>query len=509
MSDMKTGSSVRVLRVAGAVESAGDEGSQANTRIGGEALRAMESEIDAGVSQRHPLIASSVTIGVMTACVMWCVWLLTHMPATVQWFPPQVAGPVLLVAAIAALCFGLRWVPASKRVVTGAVSGVAAALPNLLLLGSKVTTVDAEGKALPQAEGLVPHAGIVAVGFIVVMAVAGAITGLVMSKAAKGESSFRTGTWWLRKFAWVNVAAVLPLIALGGLTTTARAGMAVPDWPGTYGANMFLYPISLMSNPYIFLEHSHRLFGAFVGLVTFVSMVFAMFASPRTWQTWLAAVLFVLVCVQGLLGGLRVTENSIPLAIVHGVLAQGFLGLLAFWAASLQASWLGLARHGARLDVRTPLVWVLASVVCLFIMLVFGGLIRHMNSPHGLYSHIGFSFITFGVVVIAGIKMMKLKGAPLYGKKLYWAGHGVLIVVTVQFLLGWVALLMWMSSDTRMMPMVTEETMAAAPPVVPVEMLIRTSHQTNGAVLMAAACVMVAWGVAGQMSKWSRGQMAK
>jgi cytochrome c oxidase assembly protein subunit 15 len=295
------------------------------------------------------------------------------------------------------------------------------------------------------------------------------------------------------------------LIALGGLTTTAKAGMAVPDWPGTYGANMFLYPISLMSNPWIFLEHSHRLFGAFVGLVTFGSLVFALLASPRKWLTWMAAVLFVLVCVQGILGGTRVTQDSIALAIVHGVLAQIFLGLLAFWAASVQGSWLGFARHAGVLNVRTPLPWCLAAIVCLFVMLVFGGLIRHMNSPHGLWSHIGFSFIAFGVVVMAGIKMMKLKETALYGRKLYWAGHAVLIVVGVQFFLGWVALLAWMTSDTRKLPSHTAETLAAAPPIEPLEMLIRTSHQTNGALLMGTAFVMLAWGVAGQLGARHRG----
>lgn len=489
MSDYQTATAVRPLRDPSGPASEGEGSTFDRARL--------EAEIDTGESPRHPLIASAVTIGVMTACVMWCVWLLTHMPATVAFFPPQVAGPILLVTAIVSLAMGLRWVPAHKRVLTGLVAGMIGAVPNLLLLGSKVTAVGPDGQALPQAEGLVPNAGIVVLGFMGVMGIAGLITGAVMSKTSRAVVTSRTSTWWLRKFAWVNVAAVLPLIALGGLTTTAKAGMAVPDWPGTYGANMFLYPISLMSDPRIFLEHSHRLFGAFVGLVTFTSLIFAFFSSPRTWLTWMAGGLFVLVCAQGVLGGTRVTEDSIPLAIVHGVLAQIFLGLLAFWAASLQGSWLGLSRHARLLNVRTPLAWCIAAVVCLFVMLVFGGLIRHMNSKHGLYSHIGFSFITFAVVVMAGIKMMKLKEAPIYGRRLYWAGHAVLIVVGVQFLLGWVALLAWMTSDTRSMPMPTAETIAAAPPVVPFEMLIRTSHQTNGAVLMATAFVMLAWGVAG------------
>ncbi|MEO8269758.1 MAG: cytochrome oxidase assembly protein, partial [Aureliella sp.] len=55
--------------------------------------------------------------------------------------------------------------------------------------------------------------------------------------------------------------AVFPLIWVGGLVTTYDAGMAVPDWPGTYGWNMFAYPASTwLFGPFdLLVEHSHRL----------------------------------------------------------------------------------------------------------------------------------------------------------------------------------------------------------------------------------------------------------
>lgn len=59
--------------------------------------------------------------------------------------------------------------------------------------------------------------------------------------------------------------------------------MAVKGWPDSYGANMFLYPISLMNNPHIYLEHTHRLFGSLVGLTTLVLMIWVLAKEPREW----------------------------------------------------------------------------------------------------------------------------------------------------------------------------------------------------------------------------------
>ena len=49
--------------------------------------------------------------------------------------------------------------------------------------------------------------------------------------------------------------------------TTYRVGLAVPDWPSTFGINMLLY--DFWNAPFgVQMEHSHRLYGAAVGLAT-------------------------------------------------------------------------------------------------------------------------------------------------------------------------------------------------------------------------------------------------
>src|SRR4029434_4883167 len=69
------------------------------------------------------------------------------------------------------------------------------------------------------------------------------------------------------RLAVVTVAATFLLIIFGGLVTNTGAALAVPDWPTTFGHNMFLYPWSAMVGG-IFYEHSHRLLGALVGVLT-------------------------------------------------------------------------------------------------------------------------------------------------------------------------------------------------------------------------------------------------
>src|SRR5206468_11080712 len=50
---------------------------------------------------------------------------------------------------------------------------------------------------------------------------------------------------WLDRFAWLTAGATFLLLGLGGLVTSHEAGLAVPDWPTTYGYNMFLFPLHL------------------------------------------------------------------------------------------------------------------------------------------------------------------------------------------------------------------------------------------------------------------------
>src|SRR5438477_2313678 len=71
---------------------------------------------------------------------------------------------------------------------------------------------------------------------------------------------------WLNRFAWLSAVATLLLICSGGMVTSKGVGLAVPDWPTTFGYNMFLFPVSKWIGGILF-EHTHRLIASTVGFL--------------------------------------------------------------------------------------------------------------------------------------------------------------------------------------------------------------------------------------------------
>src|SRR5574337_1059643 len=128
---------------------------------------------------------------------------------------------------------------------------------------------------------------------------------------------------WPHRLALSTAAATLLLIFVGGLVTNTGSALAVPAWPTTFGYNMFLYPWSQMVGGVLY-EHSHRLLGSAVGMLT-IALVVALWATDRRRSVrWLALGALAGVVVQGVVGGLRVVLLDNQLAIVHGCLAQAF-----------------------------------------------------------------------------------------------------------------------------------------------------------------------------------------
>ncbi len=137
------------------------------------------------------------------------------------------------------------------------------------------------------------------------------------------------------------VATTFPLIWIGGLVTTYKAGMAVPDWPSTYGYNLFLYPWQTWINgPWdLFIEHGHRLWGASVGLVTIGLVISVWRQDARRWMRACALVALAAVIFQGLLGGLRVNLDQILLARIHGCFGPAFFAFATALAVFTSRSW--------------------------------------------------------------------------------------------------------------------------------------------------------------------------
>ena len=181
-----------------------------------------------------------------------------------------------------------------------------------------------------------------------------------------------TSARWLNRFIWALAALTLFLISSGGMVTSKGVGLAVPDWPTTFGYNMFLFPVSQWVGG-IFFEHTHRLIASGVGFLTIILAVWLWRADARKWVRVLGVVALVAVIVQGVLGGLRVTMLKDEIGIFHACLAQAFLGLLVFIAVVRSRAW-NMPRATS-----APVWLAVATSVLIFMQLALGAAMRHQH----------------------------------------------------------------------------------------------------------------------------------
>src|SRR5207247_2251677 len=204
----------------------------------------------------------------------------------------------------------------------------------------------------------------------------------------------------------VTLAATFVLILFGGLVTNTGAALAVPDWPSTFGYNLLLFPWPQMVGG-IFYEHSHRLIGALVGLLTLGLAATLWRAGGRL--RWLGLAAVVVVVAQGVLGGLRVVLLADTLAIVHGSLAQAFFGLLSAIAFLTSRA----AEHPPYdVDPSLRRLTLTAGVVVYF-QIVLGALLTHAG---WLALHLAGAVAVFAVVPIVTARFRRSAdavGAPV------------------------------------------------------------------------------------------------
>ena len=264
--------------------------------------------------------------------------------------------------------------------------------------------------------------------------------------------------------------ATFVLISIGGIVTSTNSGMAVPDWPTTFGYNMFLYPLSKTISGYIvsidaelqgdldnsifspslqqaieskdnhislstiskieviesgklwhindsknhriftvkkakkelevyvqgvFAEHSHRLMGSIVGLLTILLAISIWKFDPRKWMKHLGGIALFGVVIQGALGGLRVTATSIILAILHACLAQVFLALCCGLIMFTSREWIEWQHkvEGAVL-LRYLSIFTTGIIYC---QLIWGAILRHTATQ--LQTHVFFAILVANCVL--------------------------------------------------------------------------------------------------------------
>jgi cytochrome c oxidase assembly protein subunit 15 len=190
-----------------------------------------------------------------------------------------------------------------------------------------------------------------------------------------------TNNPWLTRFAAFTALATLCLIGIGGIVTSKGVGMSVPDWPTTYGYNMFLFPISKWVGG-VRDEHTHRLFASWVGLLTTILAVWIWLKDERSWMRKLGLAAFILVSAQGVLGGLRVVKMKDEIGIFHAVLAQSFLCLLVAMTLFLSRWWQRIEPRPDYLSEtarRLKLLFIFTTIL-IFAQLTIGATMRHQHA---------------------------------------------------------------------------------------------------------------------------------
>jgi cytochrome c oxidase assembly protein subunit 15 len=362
--------------------------------------------------------------------------------------------------------------------------GLVSAFANLLVIFSFLTGGD-------QGDRLTPF--LYVVGLFVASAALAEFGGFLARKARPIALPSSSGL-----FAAVSALTVFILLVTGGLVTGLESGLAVPDWPNSFGHNMLLYPISEMKGG-IYYEHAHRLFGMLVGATALVLNVVVWRDETRGWVRGLAAAFLVAVCVQGLFGGLRVTGRltvetdptaltpSTLLAIVHGMFGQIVLALACVIACVTSNAWKSAAPAPSLADAGRLRVLPAALVAMLLVQLFLGASYRHLQTPPAngseavhpqwpIWGHVTGAFIVVILAVATGA-IASSRGKAF--KPLRVLGKGLVHGVGLQFALGIAALVVVLIRVDAKIPAY--------------EVITTSVHQALGAVLLASASMLAAW----------------
>ena len=279
--------------------------------------------------------------------------------------------------------------------------------------------------------------------------------------------------------------ASIPLVLFGGSVTTLHAGMAENGWINPDGYFLWAYPVDKrFANIGVFFEHHHREFGSLVGMLAIAAAIAAWKMESRALARKLPAFALLAVCVQGLIGGLRVLENSPDLAFLHGVLAQAVFTFLAATALYLSPRWRGVTpsacKTAARLQRTTSV-----GVGLVFTQVFIGAWFRHSRADIALALHV---ILAVGVLA-AVVAMARQLGAAVEQGTRGGSDRSVLLgvkrrlhsLVGVQVLLGAIAYFY------------VSEASAPQAQVSMGEAIFATAHVAVGALLLAQTVAAAMW----------------
>lgn len=411
-----------------------------------------------------------LALGFGTTVAMWGVGYVARLPFVRA--PNWIVGTLLLLFLLAGGAAAARFWRAGP--LAGVRVGLLAAVLNMLVLGSFLASPEDPNRVAPSAWLWFP-------GALIAGAVLGAVGAVIAGRGATAEP-----VNWTAAFAWVCAAATLLLVIAGGLVTSEGAGLAVTDWPNSFGYNMFLYPLSRMTGG-VYYEHAHRLVGSLVGLTTLALAIHLFRVKVSRWVRIFGVGALAFVIVQGILGGLRVTgrftmsasladtEPSTFLATVHGVTGQLFFAVIVALACFTTRAWSSGPPAALSRSAGTDRTLSFVLVGCLVLQLTLGATLRQRGV--NLLTHICMAVVVLFVALATGLRAWGLAGRPPLLRKI---GQALIVIVVMQVLLGIAALIAVGASPGP----ASAGTLRAA---------LATPHQVMGAVLLGCATALSLW----------------
>ncbi|RMF86485.1 MAG: hypothetical protein D6736_15025 [Nitrospinota bacterium] len=240
----------------------------------------------------------------------------------------------------------------------------------------------------------------------------------------------KQGPRWIHRLALFTAGITFLLVCLGGLVTSKGVGLVVPDWPTTFGYNMFLFPWSKMIGGILY-EHGHRLLATVVGFFTVLVALAICLKETRIWLRWFSVIILGFVILQGLIGGLRVILLRQIIASLHGVLAHTFFALMASLVLFTSREWVEppLRIHT---EAMKRLRWLSAGTTgAIYLQIVFGAVLRHTGSR--LDAHLFFAGLVSVLIFVLAAHILRGHADQV---KLYRPMTILWSLLLVQLLLG-------------------------------------------------------------------------
>ena len=287
---------------------------------------------------------------------------------------------------------------------------------------------------------------------------------------------------WHHRYVKLVTACTVLLIAAGGMVTSTGSGLSVPDWPTTYGWNMFTFPLKHWVGG-IRYEHSHRLIASTVGFLTIILAVWTWRVESRAWVRRLGFAALGAVILQGVLGGITVLFFLPPaISIAHAGLAQIFFCLTITMALVTSRGW---KSNAAPVDDAMLRRVASMTTALVYVQILLGATMRHNDAGLAIpdfplaFGHLlppawnakiaihfahraGALLTTFGVLATAGHVLFHHR----IRRELVRPVLLLLFLVTVQITLG--AFVIWSAKNP----------------------LINTAHVVNGALVLATSLVL-------------------